>query len=326
MSGKTRVYYDRHVDDALISTIRHGGALSWLIGHVRSEQGRRRHAHLQFRRDPKDRPCGSIQLYWGRTSPFEFRLRRGGRVRLTADPAYRDASKALFSHAIPLERLGALEGELRSHLDSVWELLSNDAARRRRAFVRNEAVCHAGMVRRYGHSWRAGDPMVAIDTEARIGSACHERRKADDAAVRRRLNLPCSESIPRKLDALGVLPTGDLALLEIKGARGSIKRAVIQVAVHALRFSQLMLNGSLRNVIQTMVEQKVAAGLVPSGCPGLGTVPRIVPCIAAPHTSSNWSARWRASVAACNPETAGVLSELMLVRLHPDGRILEVLR
>lgn len=120
------MYYDRRIDDALISIIRPGGALSWLIGHVRSEQGRRRHAHLQFRRDPKDRPRGSIQLYWGRTSPFELRLRRGGRVRLTADPAYRDASKALFSHAIPLERLGALEGELRSHLDSVWELLSSD--------------------------------------------------------------------------------------------------------------------------------------------------------------------------------------------------------
>ena len=320
------MYYDRHIDEALASTIRPGAALSWLIGHVRSAQGRTRHAHLQFRRDRNGRPQGSIQLYWGRTSPLEFRLRRGGRVRLTAARVYRNASKALFSHAIPLERLGALEGELRAHLRSVGELLANDAPQRRRAFVRHEAVCHAGLVRRYGHSWRAGDPMVVIDSEARIGFRSPERRTADDTAIRQRLHLRHSESIPRKLDALGVLPTGDLALLEIKGTRGSIERAVIQAAVHTVRFSRLMAGGNLRNVIQAMIEQKTAAGLIPPGCPGLGETPRIVPCIAAPHPSCNWPARWRASVDACGAELAGVLPELMLVRLHPDGCILEVQR
>ncbi len=267
---------------------------------------------------------GSIQLYWGRTSPLEFRLRRGRRVRLTADKVYREASRALFSHTVPLERLGALEGELRAHLRSVGELLGNDAPRRRSALVRDEAVCHAGMVRRYGHSWRAGDPMVVIDSEARIGFGSTERRTADDAAIRWRLRLPESESIPRKLDALGVLSTGDLALLEIKGVRGSIKRAAVQSAVHTIRFSRLMADGNLRNVIQTMLEQKTAMGLIPPGTPGLGETPQVVPCIAAPHPSCNWAARWGAAVDACSAELAGVLPKLLLVRLHRDGRILEV--
>lgn len=150
--GTARVYYDRRIDGALASAIRPGAALSWLISHVHSAQGRTRHAHLQLRRDRKGRPRGSIQFYWGRTSPLEFRLRRGGRVRLTADQVYRNASEALFSHPIPLERLRMLEGELRAHLRIVDELLANDAPRRRRAFVRHEAVCHAGLMRRYGHS------------------------------------------------------------------------------------------------------------------------------------------------------------------------------
>ena len=69
---------------------------------------------------------------------------------------------------------------------------------------------------RYGHSWRADDPLVLLDSEAQIGFSSRLRRGTADAAIRRRLQLRDSESIPRKLDALGVLPTGNLAVVEVK--------------------------------------------------------------------------------------------------------------
>ena len=147
------MYYDRCIDEALADAVRPGGTLSWLMDHVRSDEGRMRHAHLQFRRDRGDRRHGSVQLYWGRTSPLEFRLRRGGRVRLNADRVYREVNKGAFSEAIPIEGLGVLESELRAYLREVAGLLANGPLRRR-AFVTREAACHAGLLRRYGHGWR----------------------------------------------------------------------------------------------------------------------------------------------------------------------------
>ena len=203
------MYYDRCIDGALADAVAPDGALSWLMDYVRSGEGRMRHAHLQFRRDRRNRRRGSVQLYWGRTSPLEFRLRRGGRVRLNADPVYRELSGGLFSEAISFRTLGALEGELREYLREVGKLLV-DGSPRRGVFVKREAVCHAGLLWRYGHRWCAGDPLVLIDSEAQIGFSSRLRRDAADAAIRRRLQLRDSEPVPRKLDALGVLPRGTL--------------------------------------------------------------------------------------------------------------------
>ena len=317
------MYYDRSIDETLADAVGPGGALSWLMDHVRSSEGRMRHAHLQFRRDRGDRRHGSVQLYWGRTSPLEFRLRRGGRVRLTADRVYRELSKGSFSKAIPVEGLGALESELRAYLRDVAGLLANGPPRRR-AFVTREAACHAGLMRRYGHGWRTGDPLVVIDSEAQIGYSSRARRAADDAAIRGRLQLRDSEPVPRKLDALGVLPTGDLAVVEVKDTRGNIVRALIQAAVHAVRFSGLLGGGVLRRSAQAMIEQKAATGVIPPGCPRLHKTPRIVPCIAAPATSTDWPASWREAVDDSSAELAAAVPKLLFMRLNPDGRILEV--
>ena len=319
------MYYDRCIDEALADAVGPGGALSWLMDHVRSGEGRMRHAHLQFRRDRGDRRRGSVQLYWGRTSPLEFRLRRGGRVRLNADRVYRELSKGLFSEAIPVEGLGALESELRAYLREVAGLLANGPPRRR-AFVTREAACHAGLLRRYGHGWRTGDPLVVIDSEAQIGFSSRVRCAADDAEIRRRLQLRDSESVPRKLDALGVLPTGDLAVVEVKDAGGSIVRALTQAAVHAVRFSDLLAGGALRGSVQSMIEQKAATGVIPPECPRLREVPRIVPCIAAPDTSTDWPANWREAVDDCSAELAAAVPKLLFMRLNTDGRILKVER
>lgn len=58
------MYYDRDMDEELAPTIQPGGALAWLMEYVRSGEGAVRYAHVQFRRNRRDRRFGSIQLYW----------------------------------------------------------------------------------------------------------------------------------------------------------------------------------------------------------------------------------------------------------------------
>ena len=293
------------------------------MDHVRSDEGRKRHAHVQFRRDRGARRYGSIQLYWGRTSPLEFRLRRGRQVLLSADRSYKAASAQLFAEPLGIDQLAAREEELRAHLERVRKLLA-ESPQRRQAFVKHEAVCHAGLMRRYGHCWRLGDPLVLIDSEAQIGYDGRGRRAAADAEIRQQLRLGDLATIPRKLDALGVLPTGDLALMEVKDAKGSIERAIVQAAAHLVRFSHLMARGILRDSIQTMTDQKITAGVVPRGCPRLGAAPRVVPCIAAPVAPAGWPESWNQAIGKCDLEPRRLLSRLRLIRLDSGGRILDV--
>lgn len=99
------MYYDRSLDPTLAATLMPGGALTWLMEHVRSAEGRDLHAHLQFRRNRRERRHSGNQLYWGRTSPLEFLLQAGGRVKLTADDTYREGNENLFSNRIPVPEI-----------------------------------------------------------------------------------------------------------------------------------------------------------------------------------------------------------------------------
>ncbi len=316
------IYYDRSIDDQLARTIHRNGPLAWLMDHVRSGDGALRRAHLQFRRDRSNRSLGSIQLYWGRTSPLEFRLRRRGQVRVHADATYQDLSEALFREPIAIRRLRKVESALRAHLERCWRLLA-DSPPRRRAFVAGEADCHAGLMRRYGHHWRSGDPLVLIDSEARIGFASEAERRADDAETRAQLQLDDAVPMPRKLDAVGVLPSGDLALVEVKDVDGSIDRAIVQAAAHQVRFSRLLTQGTLRDAVLAMVDQKAAAGLISHQCPRPAHAPRIVPCIAAPDASPDWADAWRHAFDQCGRELRAALQDLVFLRLDAHGRILE---
>lgn len=317
------MYYDRRIDEELAWTIQPGGALSWLMDHVRSGEGADRYAHVQFRRNRGDRRFGSIELYWGRTSPLEFKLRRGNQVRLNADSTYEAESADLFSRSFPIDRLEQLEHELRSHLERIGYLLDH-SPKRRQSFLKREAVCHAGLMRRYGHGWRSGDPLVAIDSEAQIGYRDRPRRNADDTEIREQLQLSRSETIPRKLDALGVLATGDLVLVEVKDAGGSIHRAIVQAAAHLVRYRRLLALSSVRDTIQAMIDQKTAAGLIPCGCPRLNYTPRVVPCIAAPVDLFGWPANWRQAIGNCSREIGALLRDALFIRLDDAGRILDV--
>ncbi|MDE0444868.1 MAG: hypothetical protein OXL38_22525 [Gammaproteobacteria bacterium] len=65
MINPSHGYYDRSIHHQLAQTIGPNEPLSWLMDHVRSGEGRARHAHVQFRRDRPTRRRGGIQLYWG---------------------------------------------------------------------------------------------------------------------------------------------------------------------------------------------------------------------------------------------------------------------
>lgn len=323
------MYFDRSIDPELARAIGPSGPLSWLVDHLRSDDAAACHAHVQFRRDRDGRRRGSVQLYWGRTSPLEFRLQSRGRVRLHADKTYRRLSAALFSEPVAIDRLRALEAEFLAHLERVSRLL-DDSPPRRQAFLKREAVTHAGLMRRYGHDWRAGDPLLAIDSEARIGFTGDgqrpgtDERRSDDADTRAQLQLDDSEAMPWKLDTLAVLPSGDLALVEVKDIDGSIDRAIVQIAAHHVRYSRLMAQSPLREALQRMIDQKVAAGLILRQCPGLAPAPRIVPCIAAPDRSNDWPASWRAALDKSDPNLRAVAADLQFIRLDTGGRILDL--
>lgn len=316
------MYYDRHIDDALADTLKPGGALAWLRGHVDSPEGQRHHAHLQFRRAKGGRERGSIQLYWGRTSPLEFQSRRDGRVRLQAHRTYHDAHPELFSSAMTLDTLEALEPALRDHLSAASAILLGPEARRQ-AFLKGEATCHAGMMRRYGHGWRTEDPLVALDAEARVGFDSRDAQKRDDEALTRQLGLRGDEALPKKLDTIGVSPEGDLVLVEVKDAKGDISRAVTQAAAHVARFSRL-LEGGLRARAQRMLDQKRRVGLLPSGCPDVSSTARVIPWVAAPDTDPDWATRWSRDTLALRARLGALVEDLRWVRLTEHGDVLEV--
>ena len=114
--------------------------------------------------------------------------------------------------------------------------------------------------------------------------------------------------------------------MEVKDARGNIMRALIQAAVHAVRFSDLLDGDALRGSVQAMIEQKAATEVIPPKCTRLRETPRVVPCIAAPDTSTDWPASWREAIDDCSTELATAVPELLLMRLNVDGRILKVER
>ena len=318
------MYYDRSIHDRLAETIGPGEPLSWLMDHVRSAQGSARHAHVQFRRDRGTRRRGGIQLYWGRTSPLEFRLRADGRVKLHADATYRGLSERLFDEPVAIPRLRSRQADFRAHLERASRLL-DESPRRRQAFVRGEAVCHAGLMRRYGHRWRPADPLVAIDSEARIGYDGRTRRDTDNAETRAELRLDDAEPIPTKLDTVAVLSSGDVALVEVKGAGGSIERALVQAAAHLVRYSRLMSRSPLSDAIRRMIDQKTATGVIPPGCPRPPQNLRIVPCIAAPGAPNDWPTPWDRAFDQSGPELRAALADLLFIRLDANGSIIELL-
>lgn len=205
-----RRYYDRRVPAALLDLLLPGASLGWVLPWLRSPEAAIAGAHVQTRRDRGGRRHGGLQIYLGRTSPLELRpLGRGG-YRWHADAFYQAMTPAIFETTWTERRLIDEASALQSHLVRAAE-------QTHRSFLDGEAVAHAGLMRRYGPLADAGAPLLALDSEARIGFDVLDEQRRFEASLRARLGLPEREELPRKLDLVALDPQGRL-LLEDRAA------------------------------------------------------------------------------------------------------------
>lgn len=312
------LYYDRHLPPKLADLLQPGRPLAWLVEYVRADDRLR----MEFRRADQTRRWGGIQIYQGRTSPLEVLGQPTATVKLAADREYRKHSPGLFVGPVDPARV---ESELRRHL-----ALCTAAARAQ--FAGGEGAIHNALLRRYGLFYRDGDPMVAVDSEVRVGFRKDdsyrngtEHREAHQRNLKRALGATAEQG-HTKLDALGVLTSGELALIEVKDEGGDIGEAARQLASHLFTFGVLLGQASeVAASINKLVEQKTHCGLIPSGTP----LPRmtrreLVAVIAAPEPpSTDWVHRWRSSIGDHLKAMPGAPFRVELWRLSCSGEIAE---
>ena len=320
------MYYDRRLPAALLDLIKPRAPLAWLVAWVRFPAAAALHARIDWRRADGDRRHGGIQVYFGRTSPLEVVGRPRNHVEFQADKRYRGQSPHLFGRRWSAAGLTAIRADLEAHLARCGSIA-------RSSFVQGEAISHAGMMRRYGLHHRQGDPLVAVDSEVRVGfrgipgqpkKTGTEVREEHEARLLRALQVPLVGGTPRKLDTLGIHRSGDLALVEVKDEHGDLQRAVVQVAAHIFTFRALI-NQSTYNlpaVINKMVQQKVDAGLLPGTVPSLECT-HIVPVVAAPDQRRGWDDIWRRETARVRKTLGPLLGGLQFWKLSDVGEVLE---
>ncbi len=307
--------YDRRISESLVQLLAPGQALSWMVTIVRSPE--QPLAHVQFRRATGVRPRGGIQLYLGRTSPLEVRGYRGDRVELQADDLYRQLAPELFGRRLDITELAAMSSALESHVHTAGRTTH-------RSFLDGEAISHAGMMRRYGPAHHAGDPLLAVDSEVRVGFGSMAERNAFENDLRARLGLTDQTNLPKKLDTLGILTDGSIGLVEVKEERGNVTRAAVQAAAHVHTFGQLIRQDGydLVDVLTGMAMQKESVGLLPAQ-PTISPHPQLVPIIAAPDERTDWFDRWRRDTEAFRTAQPDLLHGVRFWRLSKTGDVLD---
>lgn len=284
------MYYDRRIDASLLAQIAADGPLHWLIDFVRDDKV----ARLDFRKALGPQNHGSIQLYMGRTSALELQWRLGNKVKLVANAKYAKLTPDLFRTA-RVEELAELETTIRKHLKACRDQAASH-------LIEGEAEVHAGMMRRYG---LLADPqlaVLAVDSEAVIGFAKDDsyntgtaHKAAYNTSLKGDLFPRRSVRMPRKLDVVGVLPDGHVALIEVKGAAGDLLRAAHQAAVHMHRFTALaqQSGNDVAQILNGLIEQKISVGLIPNTIElRVQSRPNFVPIIAAPDDQASWEEAW----------------------------------
>lgn len=306
------MYYDRRIPQNLLDLL--SGPLAWMVDWLRTEEAAAAHARLDFRRARGTRKHGGLQVYLGRTSPLEVLGSARGHHKLTTHKTYKALTPALFNRTFAADDLAANEDLMRQHLETV-------AATADPSFLTSEARPHGGLMRLYGLRHEDGLPLLAVDSEVRLGFDNQAASNAFRDTVRGRLGA--GERIPSKLDALGVLPDGQPALVEVKKLGGDIHSACYQLATYTMFFEALHGSGhDLADVTSGMVTQKQSVGLIPPAAPPPVLSTRPVPIIAAPDHRSDWLEKWRdATVARLN--YGDLLTDLRFWRLSEDGEILE---
>ena len=313
------MYYDRRLSDKLLETLLPGGALDWLAQPL---HGIHLPLHVEFRRDRVNNKSGMIEVYLGRTALLAIRASTHDRFQFVADALYCDRNPEMFVGTRSIAELFGLRHQLEAHLLESAALLTGP---RRAAFIKGEAIIHAGFMHRHGREYCVRDPAIGIDTEVVLGFPSAPVRDAFNSTLRTAVAIPSKESLPKKLDTLGVHRTGAIALVEIKDIAGDLARAVTQAAVHMYRFRHLLdLSPThLVEVVDGHRRQKLQAGLLPIAAGEVAIRPAFVPIIAAPDARHGWADIWRSETASSRAANAPYLTGLRFWRLSEAGEILE---
>lgn len=312
------IYFDRRLPGSLLDVLKKDGPAGWLVPLVRSGIDAGVRPHIQFRCNQGGRSYGGIQVYFGRTSPLEILGISKNRIGFRCDKGYVALSRELFELNVRPDELLTLRPRIEAHLQASRQRVIQTSS----PFVRGEAICHAGMLRRYGQDFVAGDPFVAVDSEVRAGFDSASEQHTFEEQERSALGFR-SGDFPRKLDAAVVLASGELGVVELKAKGEGLRRAALQAAVHVGVFRELQSQrGSpyLVQVINAMLEQKACVGLLGHGrFPRLGDDVKIVPIVAVPEQRKGWADLWRKELASVLQATGSRLAGLRLWQLSQDG-------
>jgi len=309
-------YYDRRLSPPMMSLL--SGPLAWLLADVRGEWGETWGAHLQTRLS--DGSPERIQLYAGRESPLYVSQAKGGFVVDVGDGKSRPPRPGFFKLAMSSGQLAEYGPELKAWLAEAMASLNPSFNEK------PEARAQVGMVRRYGLNYRAGEPLLVLDTEAQVGF--RGGRNGSGTQEKDALKLELEKKgigWHQKLDVLGLLPSGRVALVEIKGSPRDLVKAVEQVLCYQSLFLRVQASDGLSaRELGSWISQKRKAGLLPRTRTPIPETGPPVPVVALPDPEADgWADRWRATIAPLMEQHAGALAELQFLRLSPEGEILE---
>ena len=311
------MYYDRSLpkDSALLEALVPGGALAPLVSWLDSPVGQRANARIELRTNRGNHKHGALQVYIGRNAVLTIvtdqknYLSFGCHAHLQTDPFRNLPETTPITNAPCADIIGHLE------------ILAPQAK------ADDEGAVHAGFMRHYGDGYNAKKPIVAVDSEVQIGFESDgnrsgtEIRNTLEATLKQRYQI--KGSVPRKLDVLGLDAHGQIHVVELKGAGGDLGQAVVQAAVHVIRFEQLLsaspINGSN---ISALIRQKQAMGVLPKDLPSI-TTQTVQPVVAMPDNPDGWRARWLRQSRAARGQLGHDAVGMQFWLLNPEGEIID---
>jgi hypothetical protein len=313
------MYYDRTIPDELLNLVKLDGSLHWVVDLVNSPWGVERNAHIQFRRDAKNQPLGSVHVYLGRTAILKIEGRAKGRVGFHAADSYQEIYASLqrwplFRGTFSAAELAGLKDELNGYLCDV-------GAQARQEFVGGEGASHGGLMRRYGSGYQPGDPLLAVDSEVRCGFDSIKERTDSRSLLAAELGVGSPKGLPTKLDTIGVLRDGSIGVIEVKDQKGDMRRAIVQAAAHVGTLGKTE-RKYLVNGLHGLMAQKVASGLLPQSIE-IQADAELVPIIAAPDTREKWFEIWRDATVSVRKKHAAQLAGLRFWLLSESGELVE---
>jgi hypothetical protein len=308
--------YDRRLHRELLALFLPGGPFAWLPELVRSAAGDAQALDLQLRGYKANR---AVQLYAGRGSLLEIQLRTsddGPEWLLHADETYAKHDRGLFELWRSLEDLDGVKRRLQSYLAAVAAKVGDDG----------EGLLQTRLSRLHGLCGGPQSPVRIIDREAEVSYNDEAERTRIKGQFTEQLGRSWTGKFARKIDAIGVLPDGRPALIELKlaGDADALRSAAEQLAAYVFQFRMLekQWTGWATLGLLAIVQQKAALGLLPNApVTVLKESPRRV--IAAIDDRAVWKQRWAEAISPIQKKANGLLDDLELWRLDQAGTIVE---